>query len=157
MSGFSEGDPSRMPLGRLVALTGQRLTRHWERAVGRRTDLSRTALIALTAIGEHGGLTHRAVAEHCCVTPATLTPVADALEAGGLLRRSRDTNDRRAVHLRLTEDGERALHTAWRDIGAELSETVPRATPDDEAVIRRYLLTVLRELDGKEAGHDRRG
>lgn len=149
MSEFLERDPERMRLGRLIALTGQRLTRYWQYAVATRTDLSRTALVTLAAVAENGELTHREAARHCCVTPATLTPVVDALEADGLLLRRRDEADRRVVHLTITEDGSAALRRAREDIGAELAAVVPPADPDDDAVIRKYLIAVLDRLDAE--------
>ncbi len=149
MAEFLESDPERMHLGRLVALTGQRLTRHWQHAVATRTDLSRTALIALSVMADKGEVTHREAARHCCVTPATLTPVVDSLEADGLLRRQRDVTDRRVVHLTITEAGTSTLRKAWDDIGAELATVVPTAEPEHDTVIRRYLIEMLERLDGQ--------
>ena len=150
MSGFLEPDPQHMPLGRLVALTGQRLSRHWQQAVAEHTPLSRTALTALTAIAEHHGLTHSDVARHCWVRPGTLTPVVDALEADCLLSRRRDDSDRRAVRLHITDAGREALRQAWRGISSEFREITPPTTPAEEAVIRQYLLSILTGLDAKE-------
>ncbi|GAA2820001.1 MarR family transcriptional regulator [Saccharopolyspora taberi] len=152
MSGLLDPDPRRMPLGRLVALTGHRLNRRWQQAVAEHTPLSRTALTALTALAEHHGLTHREVAQHCWVRPATLTPVVDGLEADGLLSRRRDASDRRAVRLHITDAGREALRQAWRGISSEFREITPATTPAEEAVIRRYLLSVLNGLDAKEGG-----
>jgi DNA-binding MarR family transcriptional regulator len=156
MSGFLEREPERMPLGRLIALTGHRLSEHWQQAVADHTDLSRTALMALTAIEAEGRLTHREVAKHCWVRPPTLTPVVDALEANGLLSRQRDTTDRRVVRLRITATGQDALREAWRGIGAQFEGIIPQRQPEEEAAIRNYLLEVLRGLDGKEGRRDAR-
>ncbi|GAA0509219.1 MarR family winged helix-turn-helix transcriptional regulator [Saccharopolyspora thermophila] len=157
MAGFLERDPRRMPLTGLVALVGRRLTQHWERAVARSTDLSRTALIALTAVDEQDGRTHREVAQHCWVRPATLTPVIDALEADGLLTRQRDTADRRVVRLRITPAGRAALHSAWQGVGAEFHRIEPEINPAEADVIRKYLLAVLSGLDEEEGGCDPSG
>ncbi|EQD88046.1 MarR family winged helix-turn-helix transcriptional regulator [Saccharopolyspora erythraea] len=157
MAGLLEPDPERMPLGRLVALTGQRLGRHWHQAVTAHTQLSGTALAALTALAEHDGLTHRDVARHCWVRPATLTPVVDALAADGLLSRKRDLSDRRAVRLCITAAGRQALREALEGVGARFRAIAPPTTPEEEAVIRAYLLTILDGLDAVEATEAREG
>jgi DNA-binding MarR family transcriptional regulator len=155
--GFLEQDPQRMPLSRLVGLTGRRLTHYWEQAVARSTDLSRTAMIALTVIDQQDGQTHREVARRCWVRPATLTPVIDALESDGLLTRQRDTTDRRVVRLRITAAGRAALDAAWQGVRAEFRRIEPDTSPEDEAVIRKYLLAVLSGLNEKEGGCDHSG
>ncbi|PKW13642.1 MarR family winged helix-turn-helix transcriptional regulator [Saccharopolyspora spinosa] len=157
MPGFLERDPQRMPLNWLVGLTGRRLSQYWEQAVARSTALSQTALLALTAIDEREGRTHREVAESCWVRPATLTPVIDALEADGLLTRQRDTVDRRVVRLRITSVGRAALGDAWRGVRAEFRRIDPGASPAEEALIRKYLLTILSGLNEREGGCDHSG
>ncbi|MEV0698438.1 MarR family winged helix-turn-helix transcriptional regulator [Saccharopolyspora sp. NPDC050389] len=157
MPGFLEQDPQRMPLTRLVGLAGQRLAHYWEQAVAQSTDLSKTALIALTTIDEQDEPTHRDVAQRCWVRPATLTPVIDALEADGLLTRRRDTTDRRVVRLRITPAGQAALDVAWRGVSAEFRRIQPEIDPAEAAVIRKYLLAILSELNEREGGCDHSG
>ena len=154
MGSFFERDPQHMPLGRLIALTGKKLAQHWEQVVAEHTELSRTALMALTAVAEEGELTHREVAEHCWIKPATLTPVIDALEREGLLSRQRDAADRRNVRLHITGDGKDALRESWGRVGAALREVVPEADPGEEAVSRNYLLTILGGINVKEGNRD---
>ncbi|MGP4018434.1 MarR family winged helix-turn-helix transcriptional regulator [Saccharopolyspora sp. 5N708] len=152
MPGFLEQDPQRMPLSRLVGLAGRRLSHHWEQAVARSTDLSQTAMIALTAVDEQDGRTHREVAQRCWVRPATLTPVIDALESDGLLTRQRDTVDRRVVRLCITPAGREALNTAWQGVRAEFRRIEPDTSPEQEALVRQYLLALLSGLNEKEGG-----
>jgi DNA-binding MarR family transcriptional regulator len=146
-----------MPLSRLVGLTGRRLTHYWEQTVAQSTDLSRTAMIALTAIDQQDGQTHREVATRCWVRPATLTPVIDVLESDGLLTRQRDMTDRRVVRLRITAAGRAALNAAWQGVRAEFRRIEPDTSPEDKAVIRKYLLAVLSGLNEKEGGCDHSG
>lgn len=152
VSGFLDDDPARMPLGRLVSVTGQRLGRHWQRTVAVRTELSSTALVVLAALAEKGELTHREVAAHCWVRPATLTPIVDELAADGLLSRERDRTDRRVVRLAITGSGLEALAEAWQEVGAEFSGIVPGVPAEQEAVIREFLLGILRGLDAAGEG-----
>ncbi len=48
------------------------------------------------------------IAENLNTQPSTVTAVADALEAKGLVIRDRDPNDRRAWQLSLTDTGQKA-------------------------------------------------
>lgn len=154
MSGFLERDAQHMPLGRLVALTGQCLSRHWQRSIAERTPFSHTALVALNAIAEGDGITHREVAEQCWIQPATLTPVVDALEFDGLLSRQRDTVDRRVVRLHITPEGTESLRQARQEIGAEFRDIVPDVAAEDDSLIRKYLLTILNGLNEREDRRD---
>ncbi len=140
-----------MPLGRLVALVGQQLGRHWQQAVTRNSTLSHTAFFALAVLGEEGALTHREVADHCWISPGTLTPVIDALERDGLLQRRRDSRDRRIVRLHITPGGTETLRTTWAAVAAEFRRIVPELGADEERLVRSYLLTVLEGLKGERS------
>ncbi|RKT84181.1 DNA-binding transcriptional regulator, MarR family [Saccharopolyspora antimicrobica] len=155
--GFAEQDPQRMPLTRLVGLTGRRLSQHWERTVARSTELSRTALLVLNALDHQNDQTHREVARRCWVRPATLTPVVDALAEGGLLTRHRDRNDRRAVRLRITTRGRAELHSAWQAVRAEFQRIEPDVPAAEAAIVRQYLIAVLSGLDEEGGGCDHSG
>src|SRR5437764_4877786 len=101
-SAFFEQRPEQMPLGKLIPWVSHAITRFFHDVVAEH-GLTRTALAVLAALAEQDGLSHRELAEHVLLTPATLTPVVDALEAGGDIRRDRDPDDRRVVRLHLTD------------------------------------------------------
>jgi len=48
-----------------------------------------------------------------------VTELVDRAERAGLVARERSSEDRRVVHLRLTDEGERRLFAAFRDLEAE--------------------------------------
>ncbi|KAA5836393.1 MarR family transcriptional regulator [Saccharopolyspora hirsuta] len=146
-----------MPLTRLVGLTGRRLSQHWERAVARSTELSRTALLVLNVLDQQNDQTHREVARRCWVRPATLTPVVDALADGGLVTRRRDPVDRRVVRLRITPRGRAELHSAWQGVRAEFQRIEPDVPAAEAAIVRQYLLAVLSGLGEEEGGCDHCG
>ena len=81
-----DADPQRMPLGRLLAWTGQSVGAYYRRTVAAH-GLSATGLRALGVLGEGDPLSHRDLAGRLGVTPATLTPVIDALAGAGAVRR----------------------------------------------------------------------
>ncbi len=62
---------------------------------------------------------------------STLSPLLKRLEAGGLLRRERRTDDERSVAIRLTESGARLKERAWTvpvDIGEAMGLTPEQRT-----------------------------
>ena len=66
-------------------------------------------LLALKGLPENRRSTIGTVAERLCVEHHTAVTLTDRLEAAGLVRRSRSSNDRREVLLSITEQGEAIL------------------------------------------------
>lgn len=74
------------------------------------------------------------------LNPGAMTRLLDRLEAKGLVTREADPDDRRALHIRLTDAG----RVIWRDIdkcGARVRDTALSGMSDDE----RNTLTALLE------------
>lgn len=67
-----------------------------------------------------GGDRSARLAEEMRVQKPTVTALADGLVAAGLATRERDTGDRRAVRLALTDDGQAALDKAERALAERL-------------------------------------
>jgi MarR family transcriptional regulator for hemolysin len=61
--------------------------------------------VLLRALAEEPHLSHRELAKRMYLSSPTLTHHLDRLEAGGLIMRTRDTKDRRVVHVALTPAG----------------------------------------------------
>lgn len=137
-----ERDPEAMPLVRLVSLAGAELAGFARRQLAVH-GLSPVGfgVLCLAERGEGGAL--RDLAARLGVTPATLTPVIDALEAAGHLDRSRDPVDRRVVALALTPRGRACHATARTTFDAALCEHFPAMLPEQEAAVRAYLIRVL--------------
>src|SRR4051794_41895871 len=79
---------------RLLVRAGTAVARRQQRLLAGH-GLSPTALALLAALDVADGLSHRELAAELDVSPATLTPVVDALDAAGCLVRARDPRDRR--------------------------------------------------------------
>lgn len=62
----------------------------------------------LYVISRHPGITLAELSRELRIDPGAMTRTLDRLEAKGLCRRERSTQDRRVVHLKLTPDGETA-------------------------------------------------
>ncbi len=83
-------------------------------------------LFSLAGVPE---MSARDLADAAGVTPATVTPMLDALAAAGLVRRTRCSTDKRVVLTALTQDGQAQIeeHRArveprWRAALAEFSD-----------------------------------
>lgn len=139
-------DPQRMPLGRLLAWTGQSVTAYYRRAVSAH-GLSATALGALGVLAADDPLSHRELAGRLGVTPATLTPVIDAMAAAGIVRRERDPDDRRVVRVWITPAGRERLAAATAEVERLLAERLPQPPARQHRAVRDYLLAVLAAVD----------
>ncbi len=83
------------------------------------------------------------LADHLGIAPRSATEVADALEAAGLLTRSPDPTDRRAVLLTLTDAGRHTVARVRERRRAAADDAVATLSPEDRAQLRRILETLL--------------
>lgn len=90
-----------------------------------------------------GGVRVSHLAQHLGIAPRSATEVADALESAGLLTRSPDPTDRRAVLLTLTPEGRHAVGRVRHRRRAAADEAVAALSPADRAELRRLLETLL--------------
>jgi DNA-binding MarR family transcriptional regulator len=144
-----EADPARMPLGRLLSWTGGVLNRYYQRTVAAH-GLTSTSIGVLGVLAGTDAVSHRELSAQLGVTPATLTPVVDALEGSGALTRERDPADRRVVRLSITPAGRDRLAVAFAQVSTTLRDRMPRPAPDEHEVVRAYLLAVLVAVGDEE-------
>jgi DNA-binding MarR family transcriptional regulator len=133
--------PAPEPLDRLVVRAGlalQRVVRQAAAAHG----LSATALDVLAALADRDDVSHRDLAGHLRLAPATLTPVLDALEAEGALTRVRDGRDRRVVRISITERGRQRHAVAAAGVAAAVA-ALPQPAAGEAPVIRAHLIHLL--------------
>ncbi len=83
------------------------------------------------------------LAVHLGIAPRSATEVADALEAAGLLTRSPDPTDRRAVLLALTEAGRHTVAQVRDRRRAAADAAVATLSATDRAELRRLLEALL--------------
>lgn len=83
------------------------------------------------------------LADHLGIAPRSATEVADTLESAGLLARSTDPTDRRAVLLTLTDEGRHTVAAVRDRRRAAADEAVATLPPADRAELRRLLEALL--------------
>jgi MarR family transcriptional regulator, organic hydroperoxide resistance regulator len=131
--------PEPTPLAVLLSRVGAAVDRY-RRRLAARHGLTPTAIGVLAALDGDAAPSHRELAAQVGLSPATLTPVLDLLEAAGRIRRERDPTDRRVVRLHRTPVGRASLSAAE-------PVRLPEPDPAYEPAVRAYLLAVLAAVD----------
>jgi len=86
-------------------------------------------------------------------TRSGLTRLCDRLEAARLIRRERSTEDRRGVHVVLTQVGEEKIHEVWPDHVASVEKHFGQfLDTNDLAAIEVATQKVLSSVDQNAAG-----
>ncbi len=91
-------------------------------------------------------LTPGRLREHLGLTSGAVTACLDRLERAGHIRRSRDTVDRRVVHLHYVHDAQRTARAFFRPLATAASEARGQFTDDQLAVVVRFLAALNDEL-----------
>ena len=132
------------PLEMLLPRVGAAVARHHRRLAARH-GLTPTAAAVLAALDTGDAPSQRDLAARVGLSPSTITPVLDRLEAAAEIRRERDPVDRRVVRVHRTAAG------AARLAGAATSGPgLPRPAPEIEADVRTWLLAVLAAAEADE-------
>jgi DNA-binding MarR family transcriptional regulator len=96
--------------------------------------------LVLLALWERDGVTVGELGERLSLDSGTLTPLLKRLEAAGHVRRERDADDERRVHVHLSASG-RALRARARDVPRTLARASGCSAAEIAAIVAR-----LREL-----------
>jgi DNA-binding MarR family transcriptional regulator len=109
-------------------------------------QLTPTQVHALAWLG-HDGPTHVGVlAQRIGITKKTITGVVDRLAEMGMVERTRDAEDRRAVVARLTERGTRLHERINRTVDSGIQRMLEMLEPADREALFGMLERVLKRL-----------
>lgn len=132
-----------------------RLARRWRRlGTGAMTEAGLSphqerGLLAVARLTRHtepepsAGARVSHLADHLGIAPRSATEVADALEAAGLVERSPDPSDRRAVLLSLTDTGRHTVAEVRDRRRSAAEEAMAALEPTDRTELRRILTRLL--------------
>jgi len=134
-------DDGTADLGDLLMRAARTLRRRW-RDVLAPWDLSPHQARALGVVGRRDGVRLSDLAEALRIAPRSATEVADGLQERGLVERTPDPGDRRAVILRATDEGRRIRGEIGAARAADSSELFARLTPEDRETLARILRTL---------------
>lgn len=128
--------------------------RHFSRAThkakmrrGEENELSLTQAILLSGLLDEPELPVGVLAERAEVAKPTATRMLDGLERAGYVERRQSGEDRRAVLISLTADGERALNARWALFRAALERASAALTASERDEATALLLRLADLLD----------
>ena len=125
-------------LGELIVRAARSLRGRWREAL-EPWDLSPHQVRALMVVARAEGLRLSGLAESLHIAPRSATEVVDGLAGRGLVERVPDPTDRRAVLVRLTEEGSRVLTEVRAARAADARAALSRLPADDRAELARLL------------------
>jgi DNA-binding MarR family transcriptional regulator len=128
-------------LGELLVRVTRGQRRRWREALTP-WDLSPHHVRALRVVTDRSGTRLSELAEALRIAPRSATEVADALQARGLVERTSDPTDRRAVVLTPTEAGRRVQTEIAAARAADNRDLFARLDADDRATLARILRTL---------------
>jgi MarR family transcriptional regulator, transcriptional regulator for hemolysin len=132
------GPPVQAPIGLQLSRTARVVTNAFERAMAAAGgSASAWQVLVLVRAGQWG--TQAKMAEAMGITGATLTHHLNALEDQGLVRRWRETTNRRVQQVALTEAGEE-LFDRLRDVAVRHDERLRSRLSEKEVEQLRRLL-----------------
>ncbi len=106
-----------------------------------------TDIQALTAVLDSPEpLTPGRLREHLGLTSGAVTACLDRLEKAGHIRRSRESADRRVVHIHYVADARTAARRYFRPLAEATGRALERFDEDELAVALRFLAALNEEL-----------
>jgi MarR family transcriptional regulator, transcriptional regulator for hemolysin len=147
--------PRAEPIGRQLARTAKLLTRAFEQELADAGGSLPTWLI-LVSLKSRSWRTQRELAEALGIEGPTLTHHLAGLERAGLVRRTRDPDNRRVQRVELTEAGDAAFHRLRR--AASSFDQRLRSGLDEGEIqqLRELLAQLLSNVTGHEASAEER-
>jgi DNA-binding MarR family transcriptional regulator len=131
-------DDGTAELSDLLARVARTQRRRW-RDVLAPWDLSPHQARALRVVCERDGVRLTDLAEALRIAPRSATEVADGLQERGLVERTPDPGDRRAVILRPTDEGRHIRGQIHEARVANSADLFARLSPADRAELARIL------------------
>ncbi len=135
-----------LPLGDLLMRAARTIRRRWARVI-EPWGLSPHQARALRVIGPGDGMRLSDLARALRIAPRSATDVADALAERGLVERVSDPGDRRAVLVRLTDDGHSTHHAVDEARAADVATYLERLDPGEQATLAALLHRLVDDPD----------
>jgi MarR family transcriptional regulator, transcriptional regulator for hemolysin len=136
------GKPDAEPIGLLLTRTAKVVSRAFDQALTEAGG-SLPAWLVLVSLKEQPHGAQRELADAVGIEGPTLTHHLNRMEAGGLVTRRRDPDNRRAHRVELTKDGEAAFRRLVQSVAA-FDARLRAGLADRELTALRGLLDRLR-------------
>jgi MarR family transcriptional regulator, transcriptional regulator for hemolysin len=138
-----KGPPAQAPIGLRLTRTARIVSQAFERAMAEAGGSASAWQVLVLVRSEQWG-TQAKIAEAMGITGATLTHHLNALEAQGLVRRWRESSNRRVQRVALTDEGV-ALFDRLREVAVRHDQRLRSGLTDEEV---EQLGVLLSKLEG---------
>lgn len=123
---------------RALLLTSKKLPQIFDKELGK-IDLRLTEYRVLQQLSESGPTPMAKFSNEMLVTKAAITAITDEMERKGLVRRVRDSGDRRIVKVEMTPAGKKLFTLAKNRHDAVVTKLVSLLDPNEiRGVLRSY-------------------
>lgn len=109
------------------------------RSLMKHYDITVSQLVCLYEIYEKGALTLSIISKNVHLSNSTLVGVIDRLEEKGLVKRTRDTDDRRVIFIDLTPKGREFVFGAPHLLHNRLDEKLKNISESEQIIIANSL------------------
>src|SRR5215207_4595182 len=138
----------------IVELIGFRLstaTVLFHAAIADRLEIGATDVKCYSILRQIGAITAGELAERTGLTTGAITGVIDRLEGAALVRRVRDSHDRRRIVLELVANAEheRLLTQLYEPLGRGITELVGQFSSAEQATILDFLVKAIAILEAE--------
>ena len=127
-------------------LASRRMPHYFDKAFGL-IDLRLTEFSVLEQLSESGPTPMVRLSNENLVTKAAITAIIDAMETKGLVRRMRDSSDRRVVNIEMTPAGRKLFAVARRRHKEIVARFVASLEPDETRALVRSFEKLMKFMD----------
>ncbi len=115
-----------------------------------KTNLTGPQLLSLMVVGNEGPLTSVELGRHVYLSPSTIVGILDRLEAKGLVTRTRDTTDRRKVHIDVTPEGQKILALSPMPLQDKLADALSTLPESEKSILATSLERIVELMEAEE-------
>lgn len=141
-----DAPPSPSAVFRSMNQASKKWPHYFDKAFGV-PDLRLTEFAVLQQLSESGPTPMVRLSDENLVTKAAVTAIIDAMETKGLVRRVRDSSDRRVVNIQMTPAGKKLFAVAKRRYKEVVTGFVSVLEPDEIRVLVRSFAKLNRFVD----------
>jgi DNA-binding MarR family transcriptional regulator len=111
----------------------------FDERVAKKFKLSRTDMRCLDLLGRRGSMTAGQLSDESGLSTGAITFLLDRLEAACMVKRRRDTDDRRRVWVELMPAAQKRLQHAQQPIIEEMKQVTQHFKAEELAIVRDFM------------------
>ncbi len=113
------------------------------------SDITVPQVVCLYELYENGAMTIAVIAKNIHLSPSTMVGIIDRLEEKQLVKRTRDTKDRRAVFVDITGKGKEFIQSTPHLLHNTLADRLNTLSEQEQIIIANSLDMLVHLVDGK--------